>query len=567
MAARRVAAVFFPQLLLELAAAAREDAPRAVALKPGRRPRAGGAEVVPHARLAQVDGRARGLGLRPGLTVAAARAMAPALQVAVVFAGEARACLEGLAEAALVFSPGVEVAEPDALLMELTGTAALFGGEEAWAHGVLARLAVGGHRARLALADGPGVALALARHGPRSPCLLPQGGGAAALRELPAAALGFGPVARQWLAAAGLRTVADLQRQPRDALARRLGAEAPRLRLLEVGTDTLADARPLRPHQPPARLAHGVEFADTPVEDVEPLVFCAKRAVDALAARLAGRQLAARELVLSLVHVPAPHAQPVADTRLQLPLALPLWLSADLLGALRPLLERTVLPAPVRSLRLEIPATTERPPVQVDAVDPATADGSAPGLRARPADPDGLPRLWAELVAELGADRVGLLGLSGSHRPEDATRLSPPGLEEDPPGPRKPARPPPSQVWMNPALCSPWFPDRDPPPPPPEGPASPLPLLPPAPARAGHHPLRVLATPRLLAAWPRRGQPLHPGGAVVRDIRPARRLWTEWWRQDALQRDYQEVTLADGAACWVFVEPHSGRAYLQGWLD
>ena len=85
--------------------------------------------------------------------------------------------------------------------------------------------------------------------------------------------------------------------------------------------------------------------------------------------------------------------------------------------------------------------------------------------------------------------------------------------------------------------------------------------LPPAVARAGHEPLRVLPRPRALAAWPARGQPLCAGLPAVRDIRSARRMWTDWWRPEPTQRDYLEVTLADGAVGWVFVEPHTGRAF------
>jgi hypothetical protein len=53
----------------------------------------------------------------------------------------------------------------------------------------------------------------------------------------------------------------------------------------------------------------------------------------------------------------------------------------------------------------------------------------------------------------------------------------------------------------------------------------------------------------------------------VRDIQPAARLWGNWWEETCLRRDYQEVTLVDGAVAWVCLEPSTGNVLLHGWLD
>gem|GEM_PF-727180 len=544
-----------PQLMLEMAPTPTGSPPGAVVWRPGRPPRGPPPDLAPHTRLHQVSNRARAAGVAAGMTLAQARSMWPDLGLAVVWESQVHARLCTLAEACVSFSPSVAVEAPDALVLDHTGSAHLFGGEAAWMTLLEARLRQAGHQARVAMADGPRVALAVARHGGASTVVAP-GTGWQVLRDLPVAALGFSGTALQWLWDAGLKVVRDLAGQPRDALARRLGAQAVHLRLLDLALDAGVDGAPLTPHIPVARPVETVDFPDHPAQDSGVLVFWLKRAVDALTARLWGRGLAVLQLAVNLRHTREAHGVTPKDTRLVLPLALPLWNGGDMVAAIRPLLERLVLVAPVRAVTVEAAHTVERPMLQDSHLHPDTVTTGAPLVRARGAvrPEDGLARLWAELQAELGQDGVGLLGRAISHQATQSTRLLSPAME-DLPIPLKPARPPPRQVWLHPGLAPQPAPPRR------------------AQARRGTpkggslgQPLRVLATPLPLPGWPRRGQALGPGLPVVKTVRPVRRLHLDWW-QAGTRQDVHAVTLQDGAVGFVTLEPHSGVVALWGWLD
>ena len=73
----------------------------------------------------QVCSRGRQLGLRPGLSLGQAQALAPGLAALAYEPHCDRVALERLARWALRFSPLVEPVEPDTLLIDITGCAAL----------------------------------------------------------------------------------------------------------------------------------------------------------------------------------------------------------------------------------------------------------------------------------------------------------------------------------------------------------------------------------------------------------------------------------------------------------
>jgi protein ImuB len=91
----------------------------------------------------------------------------------------------------------------------------------------------------------------------------------------------------------------------------------------------------------------------------------------------------------------------------------PLSDDADLLRALRTRLERMDLFAPAVAMKLTVPQIVEARRVQLDMG------------QGRPVDPDRLPALLAELSADIGAERVGVLSIVDGHRPESRSRLQP----------------------------------------------------------------------------------------------------------------------------------------------
>jgi len=102
---------------------------------------------------------AQALGLRPGMAVTQARAQVPGLDIRPADPEGDLASLGSLAIlAARRWSPVVAVSGTEGLMLDLSGTAHLFGGEEGMARRIVTLLARAGFAARIAIADTPGAA-------------------------------------------------------------------------------------------------------------------------------------------------------------------------------------------------------------------------------------------------------------------------------------------------------------------------------------------------------------------------------------------------------------------------
>ncbi|MHA1527928.1 MAG: Y-family DNA polymerase, partial [Alphaproteobacteria bacterium] len=120
-------------------------------------------------RLASVNPAAAALGLAPGLGLADARALCPALVTRPAEPERLAAFNHALARWAERFSPLVSAGD-DTLTLDATGSTHLFGGEAAMLAAIAAALAAHGLTARPAMADTRGAAWALAHFaGPDGP--------------------------------------------------------------------------------------------------------------------------------------------------------------------------------------------------------------------------------------------------------------------------------------------------------------------------------------------------------------------------------------------------------------
>ncbi len=168
---------------------------------------------------------ARALGLSLHQSHADACAMAPGLVSAPAEPEAAARALAGLAGWMERYSPFVSLDPgPDGLeglFIDLTGGQHLFGGEPAMVQGMQDSLARFGVPARIGVADTPGAAWALARHGDKAGTIAPEGQVKPALAALPVAALRLETPTIQLLTRFGLRRIGDLLGLPRAALARR----------------------------------------------------------------------------------------------------------------------------------------------------------------------------------------------------------------------------------------------------------------------------------------------------------------------------------------------------------
>ncbi len=181
-------------------------------------------------RLAAVDASAAMQGLKPGMMLADARAMLPALRCFPADADAEAETLRDITDWCRRFTPLAALDPPDGVMLDVTGAAHLFGGEEKLLAEMEERLAAQGFAARTALGPTAEAAWALAHFGKerRLPMILPEGCGekeiARCLGPLPLAALRLEEEVLAALAQAGLRRIDDLLLRPRAPLAARFGA-------------------------------------------------------------------------------------------------------------------------------------------------------------------------------------------------------------------------------------------------------------------------------------------------------------------------------------------------------
>ncbi len=263
-------------------------------------------------------------GLYRGMSFTDARAFCPNLQSRPADpVGDAR-FLHVLRRWATRYCPWVGIEGDDGLVLDITGSAHLFGGEPMMLTDMRQRLNRAGLTARIGLGDTRGAAWALARFGEgRAEAGQPHD----TLAGLPVAALrleGKTVIALQRL---GLRTIGDLEGAARPPLARRFGPDL-LLRLDQALSRQPEQIAPLkeRPH-------YGVRLSlPDPIGLFDDVMAATSRLLDQLCAKLKAQETGARGLCLTLRRVDQ-EAQTV-----ELRLASPLRDAARIL----PLFERGV---------------------------------------------------------------------------------------------------------------------------------------------------------------------------------------------------------------------------------
>jgi protein ImuB len=422
---KRVLAIVLPDLLPELVyrRAALPSQPIGVIVEsPATHPHASLGATV----LDAVNDVASELGVRAGQRAAEAFAVVAELQIHRVTSADLEAALGQVAELALGFGTTAAIAlgaetpsNRDTVWLDITGAAHLVGGEEALRVELIARVEALGHRARVAIADGPRIARAIARWGsdPAQMRVSP-GRGAEAMASLPVCALSLDAATASYLARVGVVLVRDLARLPSASVAARLGAGAIAALDLIQGRD----ATPLTAYVPPRVVAEEVHL-DEGTSLVEPLLFVLRGMLARLSARLQARGEACTRIELTIAHDPSiarlrrandrERRDDATVTSLVIEVPSPLAREADLFRPLKTKLEATELFAPAVGLRVALPSIVRAPRVQHDL------------SRSIALSPDALPSLLAELSAELGPERVGVLDVCDAHRPEARSALHP----------------------------------------------------------------------------------------------------------------------------------------------
>lgn len=166
-------------------------------------------------------------GVVTGMVATHARVLAPDLDLRPAEPEADARLLERLALQALrSWTPVAAVCGSDGLWLDLTGGCHLFGGEERFCKRLVAFCTRAGFSARVAVADTPGAAHALARYGSQDVTVAPSGKALEHLLPLPVAALRLKPEALTAARRFGFDRIGDLLPVARGPLARRLGLMA-----------------------------------------------------------------------------------------------------------------------------------------------------------------------------------------------------------------------------------------------------------------------------------------------------------------------------------------------------
>jgi len=252
--------------------------------------------------LSALNDAARAAGLYRGQAHADACAILPALITAPAEPERDLEMLRRLALWAERFSPSVSVDARapgyEGLMLDMTGGAHLFGGEAALLAEIRTRLAAAGVPVRLAMADTPAAAWALARFTASPDPIAPAGRTREALANLPVEGLRLEPEALTLLKRFGLRRIGDLYTLPRAGLARRFRGPGG-LRVVERLDQALGILNEaMTPERPAPLYRIWTPFAE-PVTATEGVAFYLPRLASALCEQLARAGQGARRLSLT----------------------------------------------------------------------------------------------------------------------------------------------------------------------------------------------------------------------------------------------------------------------------
>lgn len=385
----RWACILLPQLALDgaLRRCADPDAP--LALVAGAQQRR-----VLHA----VNPAARALGLRRGLSLTAAQALAGSFATMTHDPDDEARWHRFLAAWAYRFSSQVSTHYSHALVIEIEGSLGLFGPWPRFEGQLREELTRLGFRHRIVAAPNPAAARALANA---------HDGLAVAGMEPMRRALGQLPVQRAGFAAdiatafqrMGLRTLRQVWALPRAGLARRFPAAVLHHLDALLGERDVA----LAWYRPPDRFAMRIELGYE-VESSQALLFPLKRLTADLAAFLAGRDGGVQRFALQLEH------DGRAPTMVPVGLLAPERDAALLFELARGRLEQAQVPAPVRAVALVAEQLPPFVPAHRELFD------------ERPQQATSWEQLRERLRARLGENAVHGLRAHEDHRPEAAWR-------------------------------------------------------------------------------------------------------------------------------------------------
>jgi protein ImuB len=460
-------------------------------------------------RLVALNRAAEEIGLIVGELLSNARSKVRDLQSREADPAADDAALRRLALWCLRYTPLVapwgEENGADGLFLDITGCAHLFGGEKELLADLAGRQCRFGLRPRLAIADTPGAAWAIARYGKTESMIVPPNGTASALRDLPLAALRLPEETRRLLRRLGFRRIGDVVHQPRAPLAARFGAHF----LARLDQALGRTPEPLSPLAPPPVYRAQAMFVEALTTQAHVLE-AATRLLHNLTEDLARDGVGVRKLRLLLFRMDG------EVLSLTLGLAAPSRDARHIASLIALRLDR--LPG-----GLEADFGFEATGLHVLAAERMAERQTLLAVVDESADPTGLARLIDRLEQRLGTGAVRRIHPRQSHIPERAVLL------------RRAADGPPPE-WMI------------------DAPRNTRPLL-------------LLAAPEVaevMALIPEGPPRQFRWRGVLHQVAQAEgpeRIAGEWWRQadNEVERDYYVVEDAAGRHFWLYRAGIYGR--------
>lgn len=199
-------------------------------------------------KVSEVSAVAYKKGITPGMPAADAKIILPSLHTMNDDPLLAAKLLKKLCHWAIRFTPSAAIDEPDGLVLDATGCAYLWGGEENYLKEVSDKLTGFGYHIRIAMADTIGAAWALSRYG-KEMKIIPAQQQKSVLASLPPAGLRLEKDVLERLHKLGLYRIGSFMDFGRSALRRRFG-EALVTRLDQALGNEEERIEPLLPPEP-----------------------------------------------------------------------------------------------------------------------------------------------------------------------------------------------------------------------------------------------------------------------------------------------------------------------------
>ena len=461
-----------------------------------------------------------------------------------------------LLDCAQSFSPRVEDAGCDSVLLDLAGMEPLFGPLPKIARDVARRASDLGLEVNVALASNPDTAV-LAAHGFSGVIVIPEGKEAEQLGNLPLEVLFTEgsdlqtlDVLQRW----GIRNLGALAALPEIALSERLGQQGIRLQQLARG----CGSRTLVPVEPPLNFTEAIEL-EYPLVLLEPLAFLLARLLDQLCSRLGARALATQELNLQLELENGFLAEKASTTDHVGTGAPARLIEYSSRAQARQNFHRTLrLPVPLldpkvflKLLQLDLNAHPPGAPIvkiQLSA-EPVRPRAAQSGLFLPPSpEPEKLELTLARIAGIVGENKVGSLELLDTHRPE-AFRMHRFAPDQDQ---KQPARK--SKASLNNKLEEPQ--DQH---------------------EAAVTAMRIFRPPLRATVTLQEGRPAHIACAKRKEI-CGEILWAagpwrtsgDWWEQEGWARDEWDIALQESSRITLYRlvrDLLSGQWLLEGNYD